>query len=269
MNIQVVVIQITKKCPYNCPQCYMLKGNIDLPIEDAKTLIDSSLLLGAKAIQITGGEPTGYPNLCELIEYAHSRGLYVFLATSGYKHSIEYYCDLKDRGLDIICVSINDIDEDVNKLSRDTYVESLVAIREAVEVGLLCCANVVVSDQNIQNLEVLASYLKRLGVERVDVLRPIHSFDRKYVPSLSLQTVQKLVDIVNQDPDFFRVENCFKEYWEYTTQQVFVCQDVGNTSLFVNADGTISPCSKMQRYRYNSIDEMMKAKNEWKGGCCK
>ena len=155
MNIQTVIIQITNRCPYHCPQCYMDKGNEDLPIKTATQYIDQLMICGIQGLQLTGGEPICYPRLCNLIEHAHNMGIYVFLATSGYRHSIEYYRELRSCGLDILCVSLNDIDESINRLTRDTYEESLEAIREAIEVGLICCVNVVVSDQNIQNFSLL------------------------------------------------------------------------------------------------------------------
>lgn len=265
--IETLVVQVTNRCPYYCPQCYMRKGNMEMPSGIVFQYIDELSYHGLEAVQITGGEPLVYSQLCELIEYAHKKGLYVFLATSGYNHSIALYQALLNSGLDVLCVSINDIDESINQLTRDAYGESIMAILDALEVGLTCFANVVVSDQNIKNLELLAQYLKRLGVERVDVLRPVNSFDGKYVPSVFQQTIQQLDDIVKNDPEFFRVENCFKEYWEYITQKAFVCQDVGNTTLFVNVDGTVSPCSKLQYNRYASVNEMMNAENQWKGGC--
>lgn len=269
ITIETLVVQITNRCPYHCPQCYMHKGNADMPIGVAFRYIDELLYHGLESVQITGGEPLVYSQLRELIEHAHNKGLYVFLATSGYDHSIALYQALLNSGLDVLCISINDIDESSNQLTRDTYEESIMAIQDALEVGLTCFANVVVSNQNIKNLGLLAQYLKRLGVESVDVLRSVNSFDGKYVPSVSQQTIQQLDGIVKNDPEFFRVENCFKEYWEYITQERFVCQDVGNKAIFVNVDGTVSPCSKLQQFRYNSIDEMMKDKIHWKGGCCR
>lgn len=235
----------------------------------ATDIIDFGIANGLKAIQLTGGEPAAYSELNSLILHAHKRGVYSFVATSGYNHSIKFYRMLKQSGLTILCVSINDIDESVNRLTRDAFDTSLTAIKEAVETGLICCANVVLSDTNINNFELLARYLQRIGVERIDVLRPIISFDKKYIPAVSLNTIERLHTVVSKNPDFFRVENCFKEYWEYVKKETFKCYDAGDTSVFVNVDGTLSPCSKMMNYRYNSIEEMMKNRNEWKGGCCR
>ena len=268
MTPETLVFQVTTRCPYTCPQCYMQRGTSDLPPETGKRIIDYALPLGLQAIQITGGEPLAYYGLFELIEYAHSKGLITLLATSGYRHSPELYLRLKECGLDALCVSLNDIDESVNALTRDSYEDSILAMRDAQEVGLLCLANAVISDLNIQNLEVLACYLSRFDVERVDLLRPLCSFDGKYIPKISDKTIEMLHNIVSKNPDRFRVENCFREYWEYVEKKAFVCQDAGHSTFFINANGMISPCSKLLSFQYRSVEELLHHQDQWKGGCC-
>ena len=82
-NLETVVFQVTTKCPYQCPQCYMERGEEQLPLECAKDVIDIAHSNGAQAIQITGGEPILYDHLLELISYANNYGMYSFMATSG------------------------------------------------------------------------------------------------------------------------------------------------------------------------------------------
>ena len=238
-----------------------------MPLSIATNRIDYAAKHGAKAVQITGGEPFLHSNLHEIIEHIHSRGMYSLLATSGYDHSVERYSRLRCNGLDALCISINALDEDINKRTRDTYAISLSAIRNAREAGLVCCANVVVSDENIEDLELFASYLKRIGVTRIDILNPVTSFDGGYVPIVSSSTIKILDSIIRKSPDFFRVENCYKKYWEYKTGRAVSCNEIGNHAVFVNVDGSFSPCSKLQRYRYDSMDELIMNKLIWKGGC--
>ena len=247
----------------------MKKGEQDLDIQTGEQLISVLANDGGRVVQFTGGEPMVYHELFSLIDRAAKNNLYSAVATSGFRCSIEILEQFVQCGLDLLCVSINDIDENQNAITRESYDISLSAIRTAVEVGLPCCANVVVTDQNIDNIEVLSQYLLNVGVEAISFLRPVKSFDGNYVPSVSVNTIQKLNNLVETNSDRLLVENCFKEYWEYTTQKPFECQDAGEKTIFVNADGTLSPCSQLQQYRYGSIHEMMKDKILWKGGCCR
>ena len=267
--LETIVFQVTTRCPLNCPQCYMQKGKQDLDVKIGAQLTRALANNGGRAVQFTGGEPLVYRELPSLIECAAKNHLYSAVATSGVGCSIEILEHLKQCGLDLLCVSINDIDENRNAATRESYELSLSAIRMAVDVGLPCCANVVVTDQNIDNINILSRCLFDIGVEAVFFLRPVKSFDGKYVPSVSVDTVHKLNNLVQTNADVLIVENCFKEYWEYVVQKPFECKDAGKRTIFLNADGTMSPCSQLQQFRYNSIDEMMKEETLWKGGCCR
>ena len=266
-NLETVVLQVTTRCPYNCPQCYMKRGDRDMPIDVAKGIIDDSVRMGAGAVQITGGEPMIYPHIFELIEYANRRGLYSLLATSGYNCSDETYARLKAKGLTAMCVSINGISEEVNGKSRSSFDEALRAIKIMHRYDALCFINVVVTDDNIDELEVLGEYARRNNVYGVNILYPIPSEDGAYVPSFSHDTLLKLVEITHRDPDFYNVERCHREYWSFVNSNKFTCRDIGKTTFFVNVDGTVSPCSKMTKHKYSSLTEMFERFDDWEGGC--
>ena len=46
-NFETIVLQVTTKCPYNCPQCYMKRGDHNMPINVAKSIVDEAVHLGA------------------------------------------------------------------------------------------------------------------------------------------------------------------------------------------------------------------------------
>lgn len=266
-NFETIVLQVTTKCPYNCPQCYMKRGDHNMPINVAKSIVDEAVHLGAKAIQITGGEPLFYPFVFELIEYASIAGLNSLLATSGYNCSDETYSRLSFAGLTALCISVNGISEVVNRKSRVPFEEALYAIKIAQGYDFLRFLNVVITDDNIDELNVLGEYAKKQGISGVNVLRPVSSYDKEYKPCLSTDTLKKLEEIISKSPSFFNVENCHREYWEYVTANKFFCRDIGQTTYFFNVDGTVSPCSKMTKYKYHSLSEMFSQYRDWGSGC--
>ena len=267
MLLNSIVLQVTSLCPYKCPQCYMQKGDSHLPLDTAKRYIDYANQHGAKIVQLTGGEPVAYPYLLELLRYISQYRMPVFMATSGYAHSYGGYDLLKRNGLSAICISINDVDENRNAKARDAFAQSISAINDAKDVQLACFGNVVVSDDNIDRLALLGEYLEKKGVLGMNILRPIKSFDGKYVPNISNNTIELLYKIVDCKRYFYRVENCFREYWEFSNKKPFKCFDIGNKTLFINVDGTVSPCSKMTKYKYHSLSEMFTQYRDWGRGC--
>ena len=136
MSLETIVFQVTTKCPLNCPQCYMQKGEQDLDIQTGEQLISVLANDGGCVVQFTGGEPMVHHELSSLIDNAAKNNLYSAVATSGFGCSIESLEQLVQCGLDLLCVSINDIDEKRNAITRDSYDISLSAIRMAVEIGL-------------------------------------------------------------------------------------------------------------------------------------
>ncbi|MBQ8741955.1 MAG: radical SAM protein [Clostridia bacterium] len=266
-NLETVVLQLTTRCPYNCPQCYMQRGDMDMSVDVAKKAIDEAAGLGAVAIQITGGEPLVCPHVFEVIEYASSSGLKSFLATSGYNCSDGTYSRLKSAGLTALCVSVNGITEESNSRSRASFGESLYAMKLAKVYNILCFLNVVVTDSNIDELALLGKYAEGCGACGVNILHPVTSYNGDYLPRCSEETVKKLAGIVCRSPNFFHVENCHREYWQYFTKNEFSCGDIGKTTYFVNVDGTVSPCSKMMRCKYSSISEMLAERSDWECGC--
>lgn len=257
-NLETVVFQVTTKCPYQCPQCYMERGEEQLPLECAKEVIEIAHSNGAQAIQITGGEPILYDHLLELIGFASIKGMCSFMATSGYGANHTLYKAFRNRGLTVLCVSINNIVETHNAKSRMTYEESIAAIKIAVDCGICCFANVVVSDENVEQLDLLGDYLSRIGVQGINLLRPVQSYDGKYLPSISNSTLGRLSKVVKNRPDLFFVERCFGEFWSYESSSGFTCNDLGKNTFFVNADSTFSLCSKKNHLRFENIEDMEK-----------
>ncbi len=120
VGLDYVWLELTKSCNIFCAHCYGGAGtnqphpNIlpsregeSISLEQWKGVLAECARLGAKKVQFTGGEPTLYPGLSELIEYARScryRDIEVFTnatrledsllrqwATSGVRVALSFY----------------------------------------------------------------------------------------------------------------------------------------------------------------------------------
>lgn len=75
-------VALTTKCNLNCPFCWWpTKEGDELDIDDLKNFIKA--LPSLKAIELTGGEPTIYPHINEIIEFCAGRDLKIGLYTNG------------------------------------------------------------------------------------------------------------------------------------------------------------------------------------------
>ena len=131
MQIETLVMQITNKCSLLCPQCYMQKGQLDMPLHEALSFILEAKNLGAGAVQITGGEPTAYPFIFEVIEFCSKNKLFTMISTSGHNLDIPKIQRFKDAGLTALCISLNGATEATNQLSRDKHNVAVEAIKQA------------------------------------------------------------------------------------------------------------------------------------------
>ena len=265
--METAVIQITTQCPYQCEQCYMKRGTEHMPLHKAEDIVSIAKENGARAIQITGGEPMVYPWICEFIEYCSNKNLYTMLATSGYNHSKELYRRLQASGLTAICVSINSIDENINIYSRQGYTKAVQAIQDAVTIDLPSFANVVLNQTNLCNLERTVVSLQEMGVCGVQILKRFSSYRGEIISPLNVEQLTELYRIATKYSDFVQVENCMRDYWHRFYSQDLKCSDRGILSAFWSVDGNISPCSQKTECKYSSIHEMLAAMKQWEGDC--
>ncbi len=267
-KLEAIVLQVTTKCPYNCKQCYMRHGNDELDIDVAKEFVDIAKQNGADMVQLTGGEPAIYPRLPELIKHISSKGIYSVLATSGYMHSNAFYSLLKSCGLTAMCISVNGFDQESNISTRDDFKTAYDAISEAGKCNIPCFVNTVVTDINIEQLYSIRSIVEGLGVVGINLLKPLNSFDGQYIPVLSKRSIKTICDLSNDD--FFNIEGCFLECQQdkICGNKPIYCANVLGKTVFVNADGMVSPCSKLMNYKYKSINEMYEHIADWSVARC-
>ena len=112
MKPHVINFHITDICNYNCKYCFAKYHLKDLPLEDAKRVIDEAKsyfdqngILNGR-INIAGGEPTLYPYIEEIIRYIKERGMSVSIITNG-SHLTPEFCLRMAGTLDMIGISID------------------------------------------------------------------------------------------------------------------------------------------------------------------
>ena len=134
---------LTNKCNFKCLYCRGLRKDCleDMPLEKAKEVMDIWSKDNLVNIRFSGGEPTCYPYLFEIVSYAKLRNVKrIAVSTNGYK-DFKYYKQLIDLGvndfsisLDACCSSLGDkmsggikgswkkVTNNIKKLSKLVYV---------------------------------------------------------------------------------------------------------------------------------------------------
>ncbi len=107
--IQRMEIILTDRCNLRCPYCRGLKPELqgEYDFESVLEAINYGVANGLKNIRFSGGEPTFYYGLLDLIDICKRKGLeHIALSTNGSNHII-YYEILMEAGVNDFSISLD------------------------------------------------------------------------------------------------------------------------------------------------------------------
>lgn len=138
-RLRKLIIKPTLACNASCKNCIYrrelynkLKKEDFLTFDDWKRILKEAYQLGVKLFIISGGEPTLYPRLPELIEIGRSYGWIVKLNSNGSMITPEYAETLIRAGLNFITISLYTHYPDINTQMRGTnqlWMKTISAIK--------------------------------------------------------------------------------------------------------------------------------------------
>ena len=112
-KIKHLVIKPTFACTANCPTCGTrkllhrnLSGKNNLHVQDWQRIFDEAVALGLERIDISGGEPTLFPGLLDLVKAGKNRNCFVNINTNGSVLTTDKAADMVKAGLDSVYVSL-------------------------------------------------------------------------------------------------------------------------------------------------------------------
>ena len=80
-----VFLELTYRCNLKCVHCYNPKdiSELEIPLEEAKKIIDDAYDLGCLTVTVSGGEATTHSRFIELARYVRSRHMALEVFTNG------------------------------------------------------------------------------------------------------------------------------------------------------------------------------------------
>jgi len=183
-----------------CRHCFSYYNEIEidqLSLEEAKQIIQEiSKIKSFKKLNFSGGEPTMFKDIEQLIKFAKELGLETSMVTNGYKliKSPELFDKLKGH-LDLLALSIDSFNHDLNiKIGRYvgkkqkqtiTYNDFLWLTQQCHEYDIKIKVNTVVTKLNYK--QVLAHKIATFKPIRWKILRMLpvkfqNDMAEEYVP---------------------------------------------------------------------------------------
>ncbi|MEA1984338.1 MAG: radical SAM protein [Euryarchaeota archaeon] len=167
-----VTISITEDCPNKCLHCALpdTKNKARLAPAVVRDVIDQCLDMGSTFIVFDGGEPLVYEGLEDLIGYVDKDRAIAGMFTSGVGLTRERAQALKEAGLDMISVSLDNANEkghDIMRGRSGVFRDAINGIRHSLDAGLLVNIYVVLSPNNIGELDDFYSLACNMGVQEI------------------------------------------------------------------------------------------------------
>ncbi|MFA6776929.1 MAG: radical SAM protein [Bacilli bacterium] len=251
--IKEVKIEITSLCYRNCIHCSseatLYKPRF-LDKELVKKVIDEAKELGATSITFTGGEPTLYKGLDELINYAKEKGLTTTLYSMALrtKSNLKLYEKLINVGLDEIIYST------ANELSRYEVVEEDYELffKKLLTYNVKLGFHHVVTNNTINSINKvidLKAILSHPNFNKMSFLRyvPHGRGDTSLVLTSSELKMFKelLLELYKKYPDKIRIGSPHNvlniSHSECTA---------GSKTLVIGSDGSVYPCDALKYNNY-------------------
>lgn len=156
-------IQLVRICNQKCRFCSNPETDYELSLEAARERVDDFVARGYDGIILTGGEPTLYPDLVDVIGYAVAKGIHVRMITNGQKTADRVFTrQLQEAGLDHVHLSIHTNDADIQAFlteQKDSLDNTSRSLDLFHEFGLNVDVNITIQAYNCKHLDEIVSWL--------------------------------------------------------------------------------------------------------------
>jgi Fe-coproporphyrin III synthase len=169
----VVVWNITRMCNLKCVHCYNDSGtgksSMELSTGQAKKVLDDLAQFGVPSVLFSGGEPLTRPDLFELLDYAHQKGLRTVISTNGTLITKKLAQQIKDAGVFYVGISLDGIGETNDKFRGviGAFDKAVEGIRNTHAAGVRVGLRLTLTKSNVQDIERLFDFFEAENIERV------------------------------------------------------------------------------------------------------
>jgi radical SAM protein with 4Fe4S-binding SPASM domain len=163
---------LTYRCQNRCLHCYNEPRQMkELSMEQWKEVISISWKLGIPHIVFTGGEPTLFTGLDELVARSEEFGQVTGLVTNGRMlRTPGYLNSLVNKGLDHVQITILSHREDLHDElvgENGAWKETIQGLEVALKEDLYVSTNTTILRPNLVDMEDTLRFLVSLGVKNV------------------------------------------------------------------------------------------------------
>ncbi|MEM3342229.1 MAG: radical SAM protein, partial [Thermoplasmata archaeon] len=156
------------RCNNRCPHCYLedKREKKSLTIKEWRKVIEKLYASGIFHLTITGGEPSIYPELKDIIACSRKAGHLTGLISNGRMLGRDGVAEsLKQAGLHHVQITLlGQCAETHDSLTgiEGSYEETIRGIRNSIEAGLWTITNTTITKKNIKTAEDICQFIEYL-----------------------------------------------------------------------------------------------------------
>jgi len=233
---KISYIQVTRDCNQKCLICSNPPNNRSLDYEKAEKTINELAVQKYEQVIFTGGEPTLYNRLPDLIRYSLKKKIFPRLITNGQRtSSMKYLKILKKAGLEHINLSVYSVREKIQaKISQNK--NSLKNIKKSLDNlqklgGITVNINTTINRYNADHLLETASwivnkypFIQHFVFNNLDPLMNRASENPQVIPRLNDFELElhKALSLLKKNKKTFRVERvplCYLSGFEHVSTE--------------------------------------------------
>jgi len=168
----LAVLELTSKCNLSCRHCSFFGlprlQSRDMSFRQWKRIIDILVDNGCERVTLSGGEPTLYRRLPDIIAYCSRKGLYTAMTTNGIAMTRSLAAKLVEAGVDYVQVSLDGLMKQHETLrGSGTYEPALRALKFLSDAGARVCILCVISTLNDRSIPEFVAMLQSLNIRNI------------------------------------------------------------------------------------------------------
>lgn len=166
----MVVWNITQVCNLACEHCYQNAGpqaaKDELTLEEKLRVVDQLADNWVPFLAIAGGEPLACPDIWQVLEHAHRRGIHLTIATNGTLLTREKVERLRECGVKYIEVSVDSLDPAEHDRFRGkpgAWQRAINGIKASIEAGMRTGFATCFTRHNVDRADEIIQFAYDLG----------------------------------------------------------------------------------------------------------
>jgi MoaA/NifB/PqqE/SkfB family radical SAM enzyme len=191
-DLQRCELILSARCNFSCPYCRHI-GGPDLPFEDAVNIVKLWGSQHLKNIRFSGGEPTLYPRLVELVSLAKEQGCeHIAISTNGSAKQ-ELYDKLLNAGANDFSISLDACcaaDGDIMSGTRGQF-DKVAKNIQYLSTQTYVTVGVVLTDQNQNTINKIIEFADSLGVSDIRIIPAAQNGNRLHEVYVNPELLQK------------------------------------------------------------------------------